>query len=850
METLQSVLIRQTSTMDDVKKVIFTSDISKPKLTAKARKKLLSLLSAEKGNISKVLHCLTQSAGLIESLTNEGPQMTSICDKMLKEIYEKSANDDEESVEDLTTIDAMLQVSPRLKLQSGASVFQYIFPMFAKGSMNAAKAVRAMKLLATSISHCKENRSLFSAKADIKNLNGIFDYITSTFDPMGQAYAAEFLWRIIMAMKDRKTNEEIERIFGSFTKPLLSITTDQFCEKTHSFLKELNIEHRNIYSIDVSNLIVGGKSVTLNHSIDIGDSKIIIWIAKGAKWNPKSENCDLINLKKEDILGLGKTEEGHWCIVLDDHFDTLSDCFIDDESKLIFFDPVEENEDSEDIFQITQGRFGTIEPNQISYPEMKKASKKTKIAQTPKPNRPKLNLPAGSITPKASKEPAHKKKEKEQPDPPQTPSVTSLQTKEISTRSNNHRMPFEDDLKYFESSSDEAPIPDAYFDSTLSSDEEPIKPKPKPKVRKFQPLKREDYIPKQSPKEKPKQVEKQKQQSPVKQKQENQEKPKRETPVSKSRRDSSPKKSIEKPNKEISLPKPDLSDSESIEDIESVTTEADSDSLPEPSVSQQIESENEDVFIPAAPEELNNDEIIEESEPEEEKTKKESPKKEKKTPPKKTPKKSPKKEEKPIIEESDSQPDKATEEPESQHDFSLTVVKPSNKIQRTYAPDRWELEAFDELKAFSNIVRAKLAERHDEVNHVIEEATSNSVGEINSFMQKCDQDLEKLRSNFIETSASIASDITSKQNMVKELGEQQREHIDQMQKDCLILQKRAEEMVKRFEQQKKQLIQNQEKHIALFREDIRTEVKTAVTKKRREYSKNKVQKLVSLLEEL
>ena len=117
-------------------------------------------------------------------------------------------------------------------------------------------------------------------------------------------------------------------------------------------------------------------------------------------------------------------------------------------------------------------------------------------------------------------------------------------------------------------------------------------------------------------------------------------------------------------------------------------------------------------------------------------------------------------------------------------------------------------------------------------------------------MSKCDQDLEKLRSTFNDTSAGIASDISNKQNMVLELGDQQREHIDQMQKDCAILQKRADDMVKRFEQQKKKLIQNQQKHISLFREDLKTEVKTAVTKRKREYSRNKVQKLVSLLEEL
>jgi hypothetical protein len=71
-----------------------------------------------------------------------------------------------------------------------------------------------------------------------------------------------------------------------------------------------------------------------------------------------------------------------------------------------------------------------------------------------------------------------------------------------------------------------------------------------------------------------------------------------------------------------------------------------------------------------------------------------------------------------------------------------------------------------------------------------------------------------------------------------------------MMKECDVIQGRVKELLRRFAQQKKTLLANQEKHISLFRDDMLSEVKAAVTKGKRETSKQMVQKLVSLLDEL
>jgi hypothetical protein len=170
--------------------------------------------------------------------------------------------------------------------------------------------------------------------------------------------------------------------------------------------------------------------------------------------------------------------------------------------------------------------------------------------------------------------------------------------------------------------------------------------------------------------------------------------------------------------------------------------------------------------------------------------------------------------------------------------------------RREYNPERWEVDTFDELKSFGTAIKSDLSKRHSQVNRAIEDVVASSLKEITDAMAKYDAELAQLRDDVMTTSDRLAKEICTKQQMVEELGTQQARHIDQMTHECDVIQKRVEEMLKRFAQQKKALLANQEKHTALFREDVLAEVKAAVTNRKRESSKQMVQKLVTLLDEL
>jgi hypothetical protein len=180
-----------------------------------------------------------------------------------------------------------------------------------------------------------------------------------------------------------------------------------------------------------------------------------------------------------------------------------------------------------------------------------------------------------------------------------------------------------------------------------------------------------------------------------------------------------------------------------------------------------------------------------------------------------------------------------------------TLPKPTAAPKRReYNPERWEVETFDELKSFGTAIKSDLSKRHSQVNRAIEDVVASSLKEITDAMAKYDAELAQLRDDVMTTSDGLAKEVCTKQQMVEELGAQQARHIDQMMHECDVIQNRVEEMLRRFAQQKKALLANQEKHISLFREDMLSEVKAAVTNRKRESSKQMVQKLVTLLDEL
>ena len=198
-----------------------------------------------------------------------------------------------------------------------------------------------------------------------------------------------------------------------------------------------------------------------------------------------------------------------------------------------------------------------------------------------------------------------------------------------------------------------------------------------------------------------------------------------------------------------------------------------------------------------------------------------------------------------------SQPEKETKN-DSIHEVALIE---NNKIKekypkRIYTPERWEIETFDELRLLGNTIKNKLTDKKKSLLKTIEDKINESLKDANGFIEKCDEDLAELQTNFVSTSNQVSKEIQQKQEMVLQLGEQQSNQIAQMLNDCVAIQKRAEDLIKKFSKQKKNLFANQEKHINLFKEDIKSEVKTAFSNKKRESSKKIVQKLVTLLDEL
>ena len=830
--SLASLLSKQNPPREQVYNAIVSGGMNRVKLVMKAKERLIDLIYTDKEDVTFILHHLAAGKDIIQGLAEVNQKLSVICDRILKDAIQPPTNyNDPEEIEkkagELTVIDELITASNRLKIQLGSCVHEYIFSSFSKERLHPIIAVKAMKVVLTALTQCPENKIVFS-RTNATQINGIFDYITNTADPMGQTYAAECLWRVFSTMRGKRQRSEIEKMFGSFLEQIEAIDINNFCSTIHEFLHHLNSEYRNIYSLNISNLIVGGQFITGEHSIDIGDASIVVWVTPGAQWSKKQEKCDLISLKIDDIIGISNLGE-HWAIILDDHFDTLPDCFIANQRKCIFFDPIEDNTDIDHMYALISDKFGKFDSDYLEYPEKSKGktSKKAKSTKTKAQKQNKIEQEKHSLTPKPKKAAVERdsdalsktpkvdsKKSSRRIETPQTPSVTKLHT--FTSSNKIPKIPLRNDYLLISDSSDILPSFDLH-DLSDTEPSSPIQQKPlgKAKSRKFTPD--QGKITKSDPKTTNSNKESTK---------ENQNKYINKDNKSKAKftnENSQKETTIQIPNKNtqkvINQEKP--IEIESSDEIPKPDLTSEDDDIPAPSFSQTFESDEDNTVNKETRNDVKENKTLPSFDMSE------------------------------NVQKEESQPITHDDPIMNQDNFSINMQPlPIRPVARAYAPDRWELEAFEELKSFANIVRTKLIERHDEISQVIEDTTSNAIGEINSFMSKCDQDLEKLRLNFKDTSASIASDISAKQRMVQELGEQQREHIDQMQKDCAILQKRADEMVKRFEQQKKQLILNQQKHIALFREDLKTEVKTAVTKRRREYSRNKVQKLVNLLEEL
>jgi len=639
MENLQNVLSSTNVTLSSIVSAIGSESVEKLKLNQKSRKRLLLLLSENSNDspnrsiVIDILKILSRNRNLIESLVLDGPSIASICDKLLYFCGNNSKNDETKN-EIINVIELLINNSETLKSVIAPSIHEYLYGAF-RPDVDPLFLAKSIKLLVTVITHHKDNRHYFAVNSTIQHVQGIIGYVHNTTDPMGQAFAIEFLWRLLLGMKERRNSKDIDECFGTLKEPLLMISPENFCSGIREFLRIFNNNNQNIMNTFISDLFVGGVSISGNNELDIGFPKIVFWINKDSKWSHKNVKTDLIIIKKEDIIGIGR-ENNMFIIVLSQRFNTLDECFHGGNRAIHFV--CEAIKD--DVLQEIQKNYGSVD--YIPRPEPKKKH----VSQTPKI--------------KADYDNNQK--------------VTSC-----------------------------TPI---------------IKP-PKKAI----------------PKETPKKI----------------------------------KKSVERKKEK------------KVEIIEVLSDEEHSNLDSSPVIEAKEKPEKYGIA------------------------------------------------------------NQIEEKPKIENDFVLP---------KHYTPERWELDVMDTLKDYRNGITNKLNEKHTQVNDETNKVVESCLNDVSSYIRLCDEELDNLNSSFVETYKRINSDIESKQLMVSDLGEQQKDHIEQMIKDCSMMQKKADEMLKRFALQKKNLIQNQEKHIALFREDIKSDVRSINTSKKRETSKKMVQKLVSLLDEL
>ncbi|EAY23545.1 hypothetical protein TVAG_072080 [Trichomonas vaginalis G3] len=823
-DKLQSLLQQQHCSFKDVYDAIGSIDFTKAKLNQKSRVKLIQIVKSEVDShpdneaTLNLLKIMTSRRNFINEAANDNFNIASICDTFLR-ISRNDCQNPQIKTAYILCVDCLVNTAEKLRAQIAASVCEYVVSNFKEDSADQVVFSKSMRLIISTIRGSLDSKPVFLSKLVDQDYKNIISYVCNTFDPVGQALAAEFLWRMLQLLPKRRSETEIKSLYGDFIQ-LKQISVSQFSEGIHNFLKNLNSEFKNVYNFNLKNLIVGGSTVSKTHWIYIGNDKIVFWISKDSEWKPTIKKpCDLMILRREDIRGVCQHDK-YWCLVLDDHFDTMVECFTD-EKKLIFFKPSNKSE-TESIFKIMESRFGEVNESSIIItppkPQKKpKNSESKKVAETPKPKlrEKKYDIP-----------------------PPQTPNLEKVPVTPSLSAMNQQT-----GTSFIDSSSSSWSLSDSSQEINVEEEIPKV-----PKDRKFKPI-RETVKKTQkesifeikkgaTPEKQSKRIEiineeinsakkllsETEEKTKTKQKKSSKKKPK-EVPKKRQKEEPKPKKTTKKLSKKEKAKK--LLEEEEMK--KKIIQESSDDEIESPSLSD--EDSFSDNYAPVISQSFDNTQIdefdneISSDEEDEEKISEEK-----------------------VSKISD---EKVTEKSDIREEKPAEI----NQIQeqapkRTYAPQSWELEAFAELKNFGQSIRQKLNDKHNEINKVIESSTENAINDVCKFTTECEENLELMRSNFDDASSATYTDIQNKQKMVKELGQQQREHIEQMRNDCAVLKKRAAEMIKRFEQQKTQLLQNQEKHIALFREDIRSEVRTAVSQKRREFSKSKVQKLVNLLEEL
>jgi hypothetical protein len=820
-ETLAAELGMARVVIESILECLSNSPQGNYLLNAEAIQRLLEILtSASKTpsglkKVTDVLGMVSLHEGLISQLASDGRSLSAILEQMVISATSTSIGAKMDQKMIVVAFD-LLGMSDMLKSQLCMTIHEHVLAAIERRSLHPAIESKALELLVSTVTHHQENRDFFINNTPKERIRAVMELLTRTGNPMTQIFAVEFLWRIVPPTA--LTPAEKTELIGPMADHLFTITAQNFRAGILRFVEVVNenrLDPDRIYQFKVNQLMIGGVGASHWHTVYVGKGTILIWVNKEAEFSDgKSINVELVCLAQYDILGVGRSDKMLY-IRISSEFNTLPS-FFDNTSKLIAFLPIADNNE---IYDAMVHRFGLF--TIPSLPELRQrtilpitqttiSKKKSPPSPSKKPNGSSLTPKLAPIQPKASRI------------SPQTPTSTRQAPKKL-MRSDSSSDGGED------ISSDSESEPTRRL--TPPSSRSPKRSNPPPEVhgKKRSPKRASDPPekpppPPHSPQMKPPPPPRSPQPKPTQPKPAPQEMPKVRT--------KSPKQA--QPT-EVEPPEPTTTDrrSRNVEShaipltrddpIPHDTRGASSDlrraregTEPSPKRAPHVQAAPEAIPALNISESLPFDDTSDASEP--------------------------------LTPEPVRQTRRVPQVEVVVHRLPPKCTAPPKR--REYAPEKWELDTFDELKSFGGVIKAKLSERHAMLNRVIEDSVSGSLKDVTDFMAKCDSELDHLRNDFIMSSAQIAKDIAQKQKMVGELGSQQSEHIGQMMKECDVIQKRVEDLLRRFTQQKKTLSANQEKHIALFREDMLSEVKAAVTKGKRESSKQMVQKLVTLLDEL
>ena len=212
---LGNVLKQTKCSIDDIVQAVETNgDLSDLKLPQKSSKKLISILKDEldmrneEPKVLMVLGSIVPNANLINQIVGSGPELSSICDKLLSTaISSKRANDlDQKS---LSIIFGLINRSDKLKSQLCMSIQEYILTSIDHKTIDPQLLPTAMEILVCAVTHHQENRTFFIKNTPKEKISAVFDLSKSTGNIMVQIFCAEFLWRVAIPMRMSQDIREI-----------------------------------------------------------------------------------------------------------------------------------------------------------------------------------------------------------------------------------------------------------------------------------------------------------------------------------------------------------------------------------------------------------------------------------------------------------------------------------------------------------------------------------------------------------------------------------------------------------------------------------------------------------------